>query len=297
MWIKRMATPASDLGASGIVLRLTAIILLMRPMGPWGVRPLILGLAGLALAMPRVLRAPATWYVLAALVAVRIIVDWPLPDNHVYLLAYWCLAVALALGAQDGASVIGRSSRLLIGLTFLMAVAWKAALSPDYLDGRFFTVTLLTDARFEGATLLVGGLTPQQLDESRQYLRPLPEGAELLDAPSLYEPRAFKSLALVSTWGMLALEALIAVVCLAPLRVRGVWLSHLPLLLFCVVTYAFAPVAGFGWLLLTMGIASCGSEHRLLRAGYVMAWLLVLLYDEIPWAELLVQRMDVFKAL
>jgi len=177
MWFKRVTSPRSDLGPAEIVLRLTAVIVLMRPMGPWGVRPLLLGLAGLAIVLPRVLRAPATWYALAALVSARIVADWPLPDNHVYLLAYWCLALALALGAEDGQAVINRSSRLLVGFAFLMAIVWKVALSPDYLDGRFFHVTLLTDERFEDVTLLFGGLTPQQLDDSREYLQPLPEGA------------------------------------------------------------------------------------------------------------------------
>ena len=87
-----------------------------------------------------------------------------------------------------------------------MAIIWKAVLSPDYLDGRFFHVTLLTDPRLEDVTRLFGGLTAQQLDESREYLQPLPEGAELLDEPSLAEPRSFRLLAAVSTWGLLAVE-------------------------------------------------------------------------------------------
>src|SRR5262245_45324981 len=181
MQIKRLTMPASDLGPAEIVLRLTAIIILLRPMGPWGTRPLMLGLAGVAIALPRVLRAPATWYALSGLVAVRIIADWPLPDNHIYLLAYLCLAVALALGSKTGANVISRSSRVLIGLAFLMAVMCKAVRSPDYLDGRFFAVTLLTDRRVEDTTRLVGRLNAQQIADAREYLRPLPEGAELLD--------------------------------------------------------------------------------------------------------------------
>lgn len=289
MQLKAITKPASDLGQAEVVLRLTAVILLMRPMGPWGLRPLILGLAGIAIALPGVLRAPATWYSLAVLVTIRIIVDWPLPDNHIYLLAYWCLAVALALGAKEAASTLRRNSRLLIGGAFLMAVIWKAFLSPDYLDGRFFSVTLLTDPRFENATLLLGGLTREQLAESREYLRPLPEGAELLDGPALFEPPAFKLLTSVSTWGLLGLEALIAFACLVPLPRRGGVLTHVLLLLFCVVTYAFAPVAGFGWLLLTMGFAVCDARRRLLRASYLTAWCLVLLYDEVPWSGLLVE--------
>ena len=52
MWIKRITAPASDLGPAEIVLRLTAVIVLLRPMGPWGVRPLPVVLAGLAIALP-----------------------------------------------------------------------------------------------------------------------------------------------------------------------------------------------------------------------------------------------------
>jgi hypothetical protein len=83
---------------------------------------------------------------------------------------------------------------------------------------------------------------------------------------------------------------LIAFACLVPLRGRAVTMRHILLLTFCVVTYAFAPVAGFGWLLLTMGIALCEPGHRWLRSCYVAAWCLVLLYDEVPWLRFIVKQ-------
>ena len=288
MWTSRLTTPFSDLGATSIVLRLTAIILLLRPMGPWWVAPFILSLAGLALILPRVLAAPGTWYALALLVGLRILEDWPLADNHIYLLSYWCLALGLALGSRHSISTIGKSSRILIGLAFLFAVIWKVALSPDYLDGRFFRVTFLTDPRFEDVTLLAGGLTAEQVAESREYLQPLPEGAELLDPPNLHEPTRFAFLVLFSTWATILIEALCALVFLFPLTGRLVLFRHLLLLVFCVTTYALAPVAGFGWLLLTMGLATIDAEQRPLRVAYLSAWILVLLYDGIPWSRLLV---------
>lgn len=289
MWINRLTIPASDLGAASIVLRLTAIILLLRPMGPWWVTPFILSLAGLSLILPRVLTAPATWYALALLVAVRIIEDWPLADNHIYLLAYWCLAIGLSLGSRNVVSVIGRSSRILIGLAFLFAVVWKVVLSPDYLDGRFFRVTFLTDPRFENITMLAGGLTTVQLADSRAYLQPLPEGAEILDPPTLHEPSQFKALVYVSTWGTVVIETLCAFGFLFPLAERYALFRHISLLLFCVLTYAIAPVAGFGWLLLTMGLSTVGdADSRWIRAAYITGWILVLLYDQIPWTGLLV---------
>jgi hypothetical protein len=271
-----------------LILRLTAVMLLLRPMGPWGVRPLILAAAGLAIVSPRALTAAVTWYVLTGLLAVRIIVDWPLPDNHIYLLTYWCLALALSLGATAPARAIASSARLLIGTAFLMAVIWKALLSPDYLDGRFFRVTWLTDTRFTDAVQLLGQLSAAQLTHNREILNPLPDGAERL-LPSLpSDPPAFRYLVLISTWGVLSLEALVALAFLLPFGARASPLHHVSLLLFCGVTYAVAPVAGFGWLLLTMGVTLCREDQRRLRAAYVVTWFLVLFYSEIPWANLIV---------
>jgi hypothetical protein len=271
-------------------LRLTAITLLLRPMGPWGVRPVLLILAAAALLSPRVLASQATWFALTALITIRLIVDWPLPDNHVFLLAYWCFAVALALGAPDPAATLATSGRLLLGLAFLAAVLWKAVLSPEYLDGRFFRVTLLTDDRFAGPVRLVGGLTSAEIDRNREILAPLPEGAELLDPPALVEPPAFAALVRRSTAGLLTAEAMLAVAFLAPFAGRTM-LPHALLISFSIVTYAFAPVAGFGWLLLSIGAALCRRDERALRAAYVATWCLVLLYAEVPWARTLAGAM------
>ena len=176
-------------------------------MGPWYVRAPLLLLSMLGLVSGPWLRAPAVWMALALLVAVRVFVEWPLPDNHIYLLAYWCLGVALALRFADPANQLARTSRLLLGLVFAFAVLWKAVLSPDYRDGRFFAVTLLTDDRFSEVVQLVGGLSDTQLQENREYLTPLPEGAELLEPRVLQAPGRFRLLVFVATWGTLAMEA------------------------------------------------------------------------------------------
>jgi hypothetical protein len=271
-----------------LALRLTALVLLLRPMGPWTLRPLILAVAGLAILSPRVLASSWTWFALTTLLAARIVADWPLPDNHIYLLMYWCLAVGLALGTANPDRVLMTSARLLIGMAFLMAVMWKGMLSPDYLDGRFFRVTWLTDERFGDAVQVFGQLSQPQLEHNRVVLRPMPEGAELLHPSSLEEPSAFRNLVLASTWGILALEALVAVAFLCPFGRRASVAQHAVLLCFCGMTYAIAPVAGFGWLLLTMGVALCRADQQVLRGVYVATWFLVLLYSEIPWAHLMI---------
>jgi hypothetical protein len=271
-------------------LRLTAIALLLRPMGPWYVRPVVLGAAALALISPRALRAPALWFGLAAAIAVRIADDWPLSDNHIYLLAYWSLAIALSLRCVDAAKTLAFNSRALLGLAFAFAVLWKAVLSPDFLDGRFFRVTLLTDPRFGEASMLIGGLTQKQLEANRAALEPLPHGAELLNPPLLAEPPRLRAFGIVSTWGILCLEASVAILMFLPTGRFTAALRHAVLLAFCCATYAFAPVAGFGWLLLVMGLAQTGRDEVVLRRIYVAVFLVVLFYSEVPWPSLLLER-------
>ena len=61
------------------------------------------------------------------------------------------------------------------------------------------------------------------------------------------------------------------------------------LLAFCVTTYAFAPVAGFGWLIATMGLAQCRPHQQTLRGAYLAVFILILLYSEFPWTGVLAE--------
>ena len=270
--------------SAATALRLTLLCLLLLPQGHWALRTPVLGLAALGLLERRALFAPATWFLLALLIGLRVVLEWPLPDNHAYLLAYWCLAVALALVSSAPLSVLSRSARWLVGLAFLFSVLWKVLLAPEYLDGRFFRVTLLVDDRFADAAMLFGTLSEEELLMNREALRPLPEGAELLDPPVLVEPPAFRALAKVATWWLVAIESLVALAFLVGRRGR---LRHFALIGFCALTYAMAPVAGFGWILLALGLAQCGPEERGVRAAYVMTFFLVLIYGGVPWTGLL----------
>jgi hypothetical protein len=256
-------------------------------MGDWYVRPAVLALAMLALISPRALKRSSLWGALALLIALRIADDYPLADNHIYLLAYWCLALALASASLCPADALARNSRLLIGLAFAFAVVWKVALAPDFLDGRFFRVTFQTDPRFEDAAVLIGGLSRDQIRENRNALTALPGGAIPLDPPAVVETPRLRQLATLSTFGILALEAAVSIAMLLPPAGVIPAFSHAVLLTFCGVTYAFAPVAGFGWLLVTMGLAQCRDEQNVLRALYVGMFLLVLFYSEVPWAGFL----------
>jgi hypothetical protein len=288
VWSRLLRPVHDEHGVADSVLTLTAIMLLLRPFDVWWVAPFVLAAACLSLLSRAVRRAPVTWILVALFVAARIVAVWPLSDNHIYLLAYWCLAIGLALSSANPAVTLSVSSRWLLGGAFALAVLWKAALSPDYVDGRFFRVTLLTDERFADASLVFGGLSRQQMIQNRAFLEPLPEGAELLTPPPFVEPPRLRAFAAVATWGGLILEGLIALTCLVPGGRLGV-ARHGLLLAFCVTTYALAPVAGFGWLIATMGLAQCRPHQQTLRGAYLAVFILILLYSEFPWTGVLAE--------
>lgn len=269
--------------------RLTLLLLLLAPVGGWELRPFELLLASAGLLSVAVLRSPWTWLALTALTGWCVASDWPMSDNHAYLLGYWCLAVLLSRLVPEPAAALATSGRLLVGLSFAFATLWKLVLSPDYLDGTFFRVWLIVDDRFESLARLVGGLSSADLEASRTFLQPPPTlGVE--NFPALVEPPALRGAAEVLTFATLALEGLVGLLFLAPVPERRAWLRHAPLLAFCAIAYAVAPVAGFGWLLLAMGLAVVPVGAMRLRLAYVACFALLLLHDAIPWAALVLGR-------
>ena len=170
-----------------------------------------------------------------------------------------------------------------------MAVLWKAVLSPDYVDGRFFRVTLLTDERFADASLVFGGLSRDQMAENRTFLEPL---AGRRRAPRSSSVRRAAAAARVRDGGHLgragprsADRAACALIPAGGTHAGGP--SRRAAARFCATTYALAPVAGFGWLIATMGLAQCRPDQRRLRGAYLSVFLLILLYSEIPWTGVL----------
>jgi len=282
----RLFAPREDIIASiAVPLRLFLVLVLVRPSGPPLLRSLIVAAAAALLVSNAVLARPIAWVVLTGLLVVRLGAEWPMPDNHQYLEAYFGAAIALSLLAVRSPAVLARASRLLIGAAFAFACLWKVGLSRDFVDGRFFRVTLLTDHRFDDVVRVVGSLDEAMVRENRMYLRPLPEGDALSEEIRLHEPLALRVLAFVATWGIVVLEGGVAFAFLWPGE-RSRRLRHLALLAFCVLTYAVAPVAGFGWLLLSMGLTDVPPEERGLQRAYAVALLLVLLFTELDWSAM-----------
>jgi hypothetical protein len=263
--------------------------MLLRPIGAGLVRPCILALAAAGLLLPGLLRQPGLWIALTFLTGLRVVLDWSLADNHAYLLCYWCLAVSIALCSRDPSACLAVNGRLLIGLAFFFATLWKVGLSTDYLDGRFFRITLLTDPRFAGFAQLAGGLLPEHFEDLRMFVKQHVDGQ--LFAPSFLptEPLRFRLLATAMTWWTVAIEGALALTFLWPVE-RGLSkMRDAILLTFCVTTYAVATVAGFGWLLLALGVAQCEPERRKTQLLYLLVFALILFYRDVSWVAQLLE--------
>jgi hypothetical protein len=271
---------ALEMDTVELVARLTLLVLLFNPVSDGVMRSLGLLLAGLGTVFPSLARRPSLWLGLALLTGWWVLADWPLADNHAYLLCYWCLAMCSALVVQDHQAALALNGRWLIGLAFACATLWKAALSPDYLDGTFFRVMLMVDERFEEVVLRVSGLSQEQLAANRYFLEEdrIPAGFRP-DTPTLVEPLGFTRFARGATWWTVLLEATVALSFLWPGRGWIARQRHAALLLFCATTFAIAPVVGFGWLLLVMGITQCEPGRTVVRIVYLGVFFVLLFYQ------------------
>jgi hypothetical protein len=286
-WTAKFTGWLAGLDIVDLVLRLTLLDLLLRPIGNWATRPIVLAFAASGLLFPRCLRHPALWIALTALTCIRVVIDWPMADNHAYLLSYWCLAVALSLIAKDTEKCLAFNGRLLIGLVFGFAVLWKWVLSPDFMDGTFFQVTMLLDPRFENWTALLAGLSGADLEAQQAALIRHIDAPQLPIQPGPALPAGFRGVADIATaWtAVIELAVCVAFWWWVP---RGLGRArHALLLIFCASTYAVAPVDGFGWLLIAMGVAQCERDRVITRGAYLAVFALILLYRDVPIARLL----------
>jgi hypothetical protein len=262
-----------------LAAQLSLLALLLAPIGTRELRACVLALAALGLVAPAAARSAALWLALAALAALRVALDWPMSDNHAYLLCTWCLALAVALAGPAPGASLASNARLLVGLAFALATFQKAW-ARDYLDGTFFRWALAIDPRFEALGTLLGR-SAEDLARTRALLRPwrpAPPDAAFVETAPLFVA------AQVLTFATLLLECAVALAFLSPLRRMPALVRDASLLVFCVATYAVAPVSGFGWVLLAMGVAQVDPARAGTRRLYLAAFALLIAYRDVPWA-------------
>ena len=263
-----------------LVLLLTVLTLLLYHNNVWYLSgPLTaVMVAGLVWAPMRT--SALYWLVTLMLVTAAGLVTWYAIDNHQHLFIYWCLAVCLALrlGPEDRDPCLAQSASLLLGTAMLLAAVQKL-LSPSYLSGAFFQYTLLTDARFESLAWAFGHLSLAQLKDNRALASALTDGSVTspgASAVTLIVTEQVRRLARLMTWFTFVMEGILAVLFLVPRAgARRAVVRSVVLVVFLIAVYPAAPVIGFAWILITMGLAQLPVGHPTLRAMLVGLFVLL----------------------
>lgn len=272
-----------------ITAQFTLLTFLFVQVGNSFSKPFILLLAGLGLLLHQGYRQPLLWLALCFFTSFRVLYEWPMADNHSYLLALWCLVLTIACYSQEASRILANNARILIGLVFLLA-SFQKFISPDYLDGTFFRYLFLTDNRFEDFVVLFGNISYHQIDNARQLLDAAQFSKLSLEDEIVPISPAFHLLVILSTWWNLLDQLAIACCFLAPANSRLYKSRDFMLMIFCITAYAVAPVPSFGWLLISMALAQSETTGRV-HIAYFFVFFLLLFYFEVPWAEIMVDTL------
>jgi hypothetical protein len=267
-----------------VALGMTLVLLMLYTNKFWYLNIPLTILCSAAVLHPPLRVSPNFWFIVTIIVAVGNYHNWYTIDNHQYLITYWCLALYCGLLTPNPTQTIKITARLLIGLCFLFATLWKV-ISIDYLDGTFFHYSLLMDDRFSNVAVLFRGLTSEAFLQNHQVFDELLKFDSLLHFIQLQDSPQLFWLAKFATRWTIGIEGLIAIAFLWP---AGSFISRwrdFPLLLFLLTTYLVAPVIGFGWVLIAMGLTQCTSTFKYTRLLYLLAFFIIQIYL-IPWSTI-----------
>ena len=208
------------------------------------------GLVVLALTVvaPTLAVRPVVWWVLAALWFAAVVFQQDRMEDHVYLFTVWlvALAVSLSAGAESFLDHAAWHARMLVGVTFTVAVLWKM-LFQQFATGMTLWTFLVTDHRF--SPLASGlGIPHAALHEGQEQLT-----AVLAGTTDSYQPSTdlLWRVTVVAVLTLL-LEASVAVSFLSPDASRVARLRLPSIVTFGLVTYSLVPVLGFAALLATL---------------------------------------------
>lgn len=283
-WLQPM-TEASNL--FDIVAGMTLIMLVIITYGQWymyiGVNVLCIS----AIVFRRLTRKSLLWFALTGVLAFSYSSTWYILDNHQYLIAYWCLAVACSLLTSNPIHTLALNARLLIGLTFFFATLWKS-ISLDYITSSFFHSFLLIDGRFFGLTEYIGGVDSEALEMNMRVMGEYILYGNPLEVLTLENGVGVSRLAIFMTWWTILIEGLIALCFLSPEHlVFSKWRDAV-LLLFMLAIYPIAPVVGFGCVLASMGAVQ--SNQKLFRYWpvlYFAVFLIIVASTRFPFEKVI----------
>ncbi|MBR8827920.1 MAG: hypothetical protein DSM107014_08460 [Gomphosphaeria aponina SAG 52.96 = DSM 107014] len=266
---------------SVLVLRLTLLLLLF-----YGSSSILLDIplrivCSLMLLLPILQTNQIMWVIICALVWWINAIDWFALDNHKILIGYWCLVCALAVSSKVTDKVLAWNGRMLIGLTFLFATAWKI-MAGEYGDGSFLLYTFLSDRRVELMATFIGSISPDILQQNRLLEALLRYQPHILGSTTVSSSPQLELFTLAASYWTLIIESAVAVSFLGGGMSRLFLLRDWILILFIATTYFLLPVLGFAYILMIMGFAQCPPQNNTIKIAYICLFGL-LQFARFPW--------------
>lgn len=246
-----------------LIITVSLLLMLVYPGDLWYEAIFIRIIAVWAFIDRSMARHPLFWLIVALMnLFIQNLYNWAFSDNHKWLITYWYLALACSLWHSEPARVMELNGRWLIGLTFLFAVA-KKLISSEYLSGNTFHQMLYFDSRFGDIARMTADLKMDHKETAKQLLS-LQNSIGLPPAPNLVAVAQFL------TWWTVLIEIAIAVFFLLPPSSRITRWKDVALMIFIITVYPIAPVLGFAWILIILGIAQCNPLSGKTLFGYLL---------------------------
>lgn len=281
-----------ELPVEALCAMLTFLLVLLWANITWVIAFPIYVVAVAGILFPKLRTGPRVWCVLTALMALSLAWDWHHQDNHQFVYVYICLALFLAFHfeGKQRSRVLADGCRLLVGAMMAFAAGWKL-MTADYSTGAFFHHELLVHESLSDLAVIFGGLSPEVPVENAANIELLTAGyltAEPVESVVLEGTGEVAVIAAVVTWWTVLIEALIAALFLWPRRLGGghryvFYARHVALIAFMLMTYVFAPVIGFGWALVVLGLGCCAVRPTWFRPAYLVIVVLLLALRFITW--------------
>jgi hypothetical protein len=192
-------------------------------------------------------------------------------DNHLYLIGYWCIAVCIALfyGGERGDMVLRETSRLLVGLCFLLAVITKMW-SDNFRSGSLFIHTMLSDPRFVVLARCIAGISREQQQKYHRAIIRLESGASEREPVRILGRTRVVAKALV--WWTIGIEMVVSTAFLLP-QGESSMLRTGSIIVFVLTTFGVVQVTAFAQILLliaAVGVVSVSQGALLVSLAIVM---------------------------
>ena len=269
-----LATAVAQLDVIDLVALATGLVMIRNSHGGFY---LVLALAAIAamVCWVEVRRSPWFWLSLAALWIPRLTLRWYENEDHIFFGVYWFAAIGLAMWGCQQREVLARSARVLIGLSFGFAFAWKIMV-PQFYDASLFHYKLLYDYRFRQLVTEPLGQLPQvATDKNIQSIRDLHASVSQPTVVPIEVPARVTLLAGAMTTWTIAIEGILAALFLLPAtRLTNAW-RDISLIFFMISTYIVVPVLGFATIFTAMGFAQDQSKNGRIRLAYGVTLLLL----------------------